>query len=224
MAPPVFSPFAECAGIALREVEIALVREGKTVRKTRGEVLFTHNGLSGPAVLNLSRDVEPGDILLLGFISGFKDTRDLEQALLIQARDHGRRTLSRTLQELGLPLRLARALVQALGMAAETRLAELSREQRRTLARTLVEGYPFPIAGTAGWEEAMVTMGGVALNEVNPKTMESMIVSGLFFAGEVLDIDGETGGYNLQAAFSTGFLAGESAALKAKNFREHLRS
>ncbi|MGB9757229.1 MAG: NAD(P)/FAD-dependent oxidoreductase [Candidatus Bipolaricaulaceae bacterium] len=217
VASQVFSPFAESTGITLRGVGVTLIRRGKTVRKARGGVLFTHQGLSGPAVLNLSRDVEPGDILRVSFLSEVKDTSAVEREFLAQARNHGRRTISRALQELGLPLRLARALVRSLGMAAETRLAELSREGRRALVETLVEGYPFPIAGFASWEEAMVTRGGIALNEVDHKTMESLLVRGLFFAGEVLDIDGETGGYNLQAAFSTGFLAGKSAAQKAKD-------
>lgn len=216
VAPQLFSPFSESAGITLRDVGVALIRQGKTVRKARGDVLFSHRGLSGPAILNLSRDVEPGDILRVSFLAEVKDASVVEREFLTQARNHGRRTISHALQELGLPLRLARALVRALGMAVETRLSELSREKRRTLVEALVEGYPFPIAGVAGWEEAMVTRGGVALNEVDHKTMESLIVRGLFFAGEVLDIDGETGGYNLQAAFSTGFLAGKSAAQRAK--------
>jgi len=184
------------------------------VRKTCGDVLFTQKGLSGPAVLDLSRDVEPGDLLRVAVVSGMNGA-SVERHLLAQAANRGRRTVARAIQEMGIPLGLARALMEALGISA-THMAELSRSERRALVDALALGYPFPLVGTAGWEEAMVTRGGVALAEVSSKTMESRIVPGLFFAGEILDIDGESGGYNLQAAFSTGFLAGKSAAEKAK--------
>jgi len=214
VAPPAFAPFSKCAGITVRNVVVTLIHEGEVVRKTCGDVLFTQKGLSGPAVLDLSRDVEPGDLLRVAFVSGMNGA-SVERHLLAQAANRGRRTVARALQELGIPLGLARALMEALGISA-THMAELSRSERRALVDALALGYPFPLVGTAGWEEAMVTRGGVALAEVSSKTMESRIVPGLFFAGEILDIDGESGGYNLQAAFSTGFLAGKSAAEKAK--------
>lgn len=218
VAPKAFAPFAKCAGITVRNVVVTMIHKGEVVRKTYGDVLFTQRGLSGPAVLDLSRDVEPGDLLRVAFVSGANAASSVERHLLAQAANHGRRTVSRALQELGIPLGLARALMEALGISA-TRMAELSRSERCALVDVLAWGYPFPLAGTAGWEEAMVTRGGVALAEVSSKTMESQIVPGLFFAGEVLDIDGGSGGYNLQAAFSTGFLAGKSAAEKAKTMK-----
>jgi Predicted flavoproteins len=133
-------------------------------------VLFTQKGLSGPAVLDLSRDVEPGDLLRVAVVSGMNGA-SVERHLLAQAANRGRRTVARAIQEMGIPLGLARALMEALGISA-THMAELSRSERRALVDALALGYPFPLVGTAGWEEAMVTRGGVALAEVSSKTME----------------------------------------------------
>jgi predicted flavoprotein YhiN len=108
------------------------------------------------------------------------------------------------------------------GLEAETKAAVLTREGRRLLAASLAEdaGHPFPVASLGGWDEAMASRGGVDLGEIDAKTMQSRLVSGLFFAGEVLDVDGDTGGFNIQAAVSTGFLAGMSAAVGTRTATE----
>ncbi len=210
-----FLPFRACAGLTLRNTSVILERSGRVITKKRGDVLFTHRGLSGPAVLDLSREVEAGDVLRVAFAPELRDQASAEKLLLKEISLKPRRTLPNLLHDLGIPRSLARALAESRGIDARTLAANLARSARRDIVESLVLGHPFPVEGVAGWEEAMVTRGGVALSQVNPKTMESRIVSGLFFAGEVLDVDGESGGYNLQAAFSTGFLAGRSAALKA---------
>ncbi len=208
-----FLPFSSCAGISLRETTVTLVRSQK-VRNKVGDVLFTHRGLSGPAILDLSRDVEPGDLLCVALAPEFGTSSEVERLLRAKSVSWGRKSLVNFLRELGLPRRLSQALLASLGIPAVKKAAELTRAERQALAESLARehGHPFPVAEVGGWKEAMVTRGGVDLEEVDPRTMGSRLVPGLFFAGEILDIDGESGGYNLQAAFSTGYLAGVSAA------------
>jgi len=210
---PDFSPFVSCAGLALRDTAVALFRT-KKIREKVGDVLFTHRGLSGPAILDLSGDVEPGDLLRVALAPELGTSWEVERHLRVKSASWGRKTLVNFLWELGLPRRLSQALLVSLGISPSKKAAELTRTERKTLAESLARdcGHPFPVAEVGGWEEAMVTRGGVDLDEVDPKTMGSRLVPGLFFAGEILDIDGESGGYNLQAAFSTGYLAGVSAA------------
>lgn len=212
--PLAFAPFVFCAGVSLRDTQVTLLRQGKALARKKGDVLFTHQGLSGPAVLDFSREVEPGDVLKVALAPGL--TRgQVEGELVRAAAERGKSAVATVLHEFGLPRRLAHALLAAVDVDPSLQAAELPREIRKLLVESLVEGHPFPVADLCGWEEAMVTKGGVRLKEVHPQTMESRIVPGLFFAGEILDIDGESGGYNLQAAFSTGFLAGRSAARAA---------
>ncbi len=213
--PKAFAPFVSCAGVSLRATRATLFRAGRQLAEKKGDVLFTHQGLSGPAILDLSREVEPGDVLKVCFAPGFTPKR-AEAWFINAAAEHGKSGVVTVLRELGIPPRLARALLAALGEDRALRVAELRREVRRALVQSLGEGHPFPVATLGDWNEAMVTRGGVRLREVHPHTLESRVVPGLFFAGEILDIDGESGGYNLQAAFSTGFLAGRCAAHRAR--------
>ncbi len=216
-----FSPFVPCAGVSLPGAAVAVVRAGRPIAEESGDVLFTHRGLSGPAILNLSRHVFPGDVVLASLLPGSGDIRSTEGRLAAEVAAHGKRTVANLLQGLGLAACLSRALLAAVGLGPGTKAAELPREARHALAVSLASGanggHPFPVGSLGGWNEAMVTAGGVPLGEVDPKTMASRILPGLFFAGEVLDVDGDTGGYNLQAAFSTGRLAGTSAAEKARS-------
>jgi predicted Rossmann fold flavoprotein len=216
-----FSPFVPCAGVSLPGAAVAVVREKRTIAEKEGDVLFTHRGLSGPAVLNLSRYVLPGDSVRVSPLAGSGSIDLAEQRLTAEIAAHGKRTVANLLQGLGLAACLSRALLAAVGLGPGTKAAELPREARHALASSLAAGgdggHPFPVSSLGGWNEAMVTAGGVTLGEVDPKTMASRILPGLFFAGEVLDVDGDTGGYNLQAAFSTGRLAGTSAAGKARS-------
>lgn len=214
-----FALFAACAGVSLSGTSVVVARGGRRIAEGSGDVLFTHRGLSGPAVLNLSRYVLPGDVIRVSLLPGLGGVARVEQCLAAEIAAHGKRTAANLLQGLGLAACLSRALVGAVALGPGTKAAELPREARRALASSLAVGgdggHPFPVRSLGGWDEAMVTAGGVTLGEVDPKTMASRILPGLFFAGEVLDFDGDTGGYNLQAAFSTGQLAGRSAAERA---------
>jgi predicted Rossmann fold flavoprotein len=197
--------FPTLAGISFTEVPISLIRAGQKVRQHSGDLLLTHKGLSGPGILDFSRYIRSGDTLQVSFLPGI-DRQQAEKILIAGSRAAGSRQLKKILAAFDLPDRFSRKLLELAGIEQDQTGARLTRE-RRSAILGLLTGYPFIVSRLGGISEAMVTRGGVALDEVNSKTMESRIVPGLFFVGEVLDIDGDTGGYNLQAAFSTAALA-----------------
>jgi predicted Rossmann fold flavoprotein len=204
-------PFAGLAGLSLSEIKIMVYRQ-KKIREGRGDILFTHQGLSGPGILDLSRFIRAGDILKISFVP-MERRKDLEEWLLCRMRADGSRRLRTMLAELPfcepLPARLIDGILEVSNIPREQRFANLSREMRNSLADNLT-ALPLVVLELGGFDVAMVTRGGVAQKEVNPKTMESRLAKGLYLVGEVLDIDGDTGGYNLQAAFSTAMLAARS--------------
>lgn len=205
--------FSELAGISFPNMDISLYRDGK-MKDWRGDILFTHQGLSGPGILDQSRHIRSGDILKLSFIEA-KNRKALDDWLLARTKMDGGRGLRSVLADLDLshskplPGRLIQKILELSGIPADLKCAYLTREMRTLLANNLT-GFPMAVAKPGGFDIAMVTRGGVDLKEVNSKTMESSIVNGLYLVGEVLDVDGDTGGYNLQAAFSTGMLAARS--------------
>ncbi|MDD4269495.1 MAG: NAD(P)/FAD-dependent oxidoreductase [Pirellulales bacterium] len=214
---------AALQGIAVPDVLLTLA-EGATgspagpKRKTplvqrRGAILFAHFGLSGPVALDLSRAVSvrprgQRPTLLCDLLPETSESR-FEQLLAEEASRSGRRRMASILEH-WLPRRLADALVVQARLSPERRSAEVSRPERRRIVET-VKRLSIRATGTLGFEKAEVTAGGVALEEIDSRTMQSKRVAGLFLAGELLDLDGPIGGYNLQAAFSTGHLAGENA-------------
>jgi hypothetical protein len=184
----------------------------KVLDTRRGSLLFTHFGLSGPVVLDISRHVSghprPQSLQLeCDFLPDIKPP-ELDAQLRQQAADEGKKQLLSLVPEL-LPRRLAEILLHAAGLPADKKAGELSTANRSALVRALKQ-LPIPITGTRGFAKAEVTAGGVLLDEINSSTLQSKLVPGLYFAGEVLDLDGPIGGYNFQAAFSTGWLAGMS--------------
>ena len=212
-------------GITLPDAMLAIVRNDpqqeangyspkKYLTSRRSSVLFTHFGFSGPAALDISRTVTLSNDrsslkLVCDFLpsTGFEDFRS---QLTDDCRGAGRSNVSAIVQDL-LPKRLAAAVLDGVGVPAAKKAAELSRQEIRRLAR-VIKAAIVPISGTQGFQKAEVTAGGVSLKEVDSRTMQSRIIDGLYFAGEVLDIDGPIGGFNFQAAFSTGWLAGQSVA------------
>jgi predicted Rossmann fold flavoprotein len=182
------------------------------VIERRGSLLFTHFGLSGPVVLDVSRAVtatrNPQSLALLAdFLSDITAT-DIEVRLRDASATDGKRIVAGVVAE-QLPRRLVDALITRAGIPLDRRAAELSKTERIGLVVQL-KRCEVRITGSRGFEKAEVTAGGVALEEVDSRTMESKLVPSLFLAGEILDLDGFIGGYNFQAAFSTGWLAGES--------------
>lgn len=200
--------FAGCAGVSLRGAEFSIVRDARLVARAQGDVLFTHKGLSGPGILDSSRLVRAGDEILLS-LTGAMSGEDVGNAILAASGSAGSRTVKAFVCSLGIPERLALSALTLCGVDGALALARLDRESRKRLSRSLT-ALPFRVAELGGYGEAMATRGGVSLSEVNPKTMESRIAGGLYFAGEILDVDGDTGGFNLQFAFSSGKLAADA--------------
>ena len=178
----------------------------------RGAILFTHFGLSGPAVLDVSRAIsghdQPQTLALLCDFLPAMGAEEIEAFLLSQATAAGKRQVASILAQL-LPHRLAETLVELAAVSRAGQAADFTKEDRRRLVHA-IKHTAIPVAGTMGFRKAEVTAGGVCLEEVDSRTMQSKLVLNLYFAGELLDLDGPIGGYNFQAAFSTGWLAGES--------------
>ena len=203
------------AGLSLRNIQARLFVNGKRKLQTFGELLFTESGLSGPVILTMSSLV----VDLLQQNKTLSLRIDLKPALSEQKLDARllRDFDSRHQEELAsvlrglLPRELVALCLHQVGIDAETPAGNVRTKERRRL-RSWLKELRFDITGYRGFDEAIVTAGGVALKEINPQTMESKKVQGLYIAGELLDLHGDTGGYNLQAAFSTGYLAGRSAA------------
>ncbi len=205
----------ELQGLSLKNVELSLDTEG-AADKEFGEMLFTHFGLSGPIVLSLSRRMlsleDRKEKVLLRL--NLKPALAEETLLKRVQRDldgKSKKQFRNCLDDL-LPQKMIPVIVSLSGIPPEKQAAHITKEERLTLVRML-QNLPMTFGGLRPLEEAIVAVGGVAVKEVNPKTMESKIVRGLYFCGEVLDVDGYTGGYNLQAAFSTGHAAGKNASL-----------
>ncbi|MCK4249391.1 MAG: aminoacetone oxidase family FAD-binding enzyme, partial [Candidatus Omnitrophica bacterium] len=178
-----------------------------------GEVLFTHFGISGPLVLDLSNEIVPllehKKVRALIDLKPGLTTEKLEQRLLKDFKAKGKSQLKNVLKEL-LPQRLILVFIKLLKLDASLQVSQITREQRAFMVK-LLKALPLTISGSLELDKGMVTSGGISIKEINARTMESKIMPGLYFAGEIIDGSAPSGGYNLQQAFSTGFLAGEGA-------------
>jgi predicted Rossmann fold flavoprotein len=201
-------------GVTVPDVAVRVLEGSQPLAAARGSLLFAHFGLTGPVILDVSRVVSghaaPLTLSLqLDLLPGVKDP-ELDEALRVESAAEGRKLLAAVLAA-RLPRRLAEAILPQAGLLPDRRSAALSRAERQRLVGAL-KRLGLPVTGTLGFGKAEVTAGGVALDEVDSRTMQSKKAPGLFLAGEVLDLDGPIGGYNFQAAWSTGWLAGLSAA------------
>jgi len=201
-------PFAHLSGISFDHLYFSVWRAGKKIADHTGDVLFTHHGLSGPGILDASRDIRSGDVIRLSF-AGTLTREEFAADLTKRAEENRIWQVSTLLAAYPIPERLNRKLLALSGIPEDLTCAHFSSARRTKLIANCTE-FPVIVAAPGDFSVAMVTRGGVALEHVNPKTMESTIIPDLYFAGEVLDIDGDTGGYNIQAAFSTGYLAAAS--------------
>lgn len=200
-------------GLSLKNVSIKIFDKDryKEVYSDFGEMLFTHFGVSGPIILSASshlRDVTPGKYDLIIDLKPALSEEKLDERLIRDFAKYSNKALGNALQEL-LPRKLIPVIVALSGIEPDLRANKITREMRHDLVY-LLKNLTCTIKGTRPIEEAIITSGGVAVNEINPKTMESKICKGLYFAGELIDVDAYTGGFNLQIAFSTGVLAGKS--------------
>jgi predicted Rossmann fold flavoprotein len=200
-------------GVTLPDIGVRLRQQQKVLARGHGSLLFAHFGLSGPVILDLSREVsghpEPGSLTLeLDLLPGTSE-QDLDEQLRIQTSAQGKKQLAVLLAE-SLPRRVCDVLLEQAGLPLDRKSAALSRPERSRLVAA-VKHLSVPVTGTLGFGRAEVTAGGVQLAEVDSRTMASKKVAGLYLAGELLDLDGPIGGYNFQAAWSTGWLAGKMA-------------
>ena len=198
----------EMQGLSLKNSRIAVKKENKVVYEDFGELLFTHFGLSGPMILSASahmRDAEEKNYTVEIDLKPALSEKQLDERIQRDFLENKNKDYANSLGAL-LPRKMIPVVIQLSHISAEKKCNEITKEERRRLVR-LLKSFEIEIAGFRPLSEAIVTAGGVNLKEVNPKTMESKKVKGLFFAGEVLDLDAYTGGFNLQIAFSTAALA-----------------
>ena len=208
-------PFAkELEGLSLKNVSMKAIQGKKTLYDGFGELLFTADGISGPLVLSASAAVtdrtEQGDVSVLLDLKPALSKDELDARILRDFEEAKNKQFRNALDKL-LPQRLIRVIIGLCGIPEEKQVNSVTKQERAALVEVL-KGMEMHIKKTGGFNEAVITRGGVSVKEVNPSTMESKLVSGLYFAGEVLDVDALTGGYNLQIAWSTGYLAGVCAA------------
>lgn len=198
-------------GLSLRNVTLTIRDGKKKLYEDFGEMMFTHFGVTGPLVLTASARVgkKMKDKELSAFID-LKPALDLEQldARILREFEAGKNKQFKNVIGSLFPATLLPVMLELGQIPAEKKVNEISREERRKFA-SLVKAFPFTITGLRGFKEAIITKGGVSVKEVNPTTMESKLVKGLYFAGEVLDLDALTGGFNLQIAWSTAYAAAE---------------
>ena len=211
---PLESPDAYCAemqGFSLRNVVLSAYEEDKLIYKELGEMLFTHFGVSGPLVLSASahmRHMGSKNYRLEIDLKPALDEKKLDARILRDFEKYANREFKNALSDLAGSAMIP-VLVRLSGIPEDTKVNSITREQRMKLLH-LFKAFPVSVSGTRPIDEAIVTAGGVNTKEINPRTMESKLISELYFAGEVLDLDGYTGGFNLQIAWSTGFVAGNS--------------
>lgn len=205
----------ELMGLSLRNVEARLVKGKQELYRGFGELLFTHFGVSGPLVLSASsyygkkngKQESKEETKLTIDLKPALDVEQLDRRLLRDFEENKNRQFKNALGGL-FPAKLIPVMVRLSGIPGEKKVNEISREERRAFV-DLIKKLPLTVAGTRGFSEAVITRGGVSVKEIDPSTMESKKVRGLFFAGEVLDLDALTGGFNLQIAWSTGYAAGQ---------------
>ena len=209
---------AELEGFILKNVGLSITQpDGKKLYDNFGEMTFTHNGIDGPIVLSASRQVSRllhnGQKLIAHIdLKPALDKEKLDHRLISDLNSNGTRLFNDALR-LWLPTELVQLALDRCHIEYYKRLHQINAAERRRLL-TFLKDVQFTLNGTGDYNTAVVTQGGVDTKEINPKTMESKLIPGLYFAGELLNLDADTGGYNLQIAFSTGFAAGKAAALQ----------
>lgn len=199
----------EVMGLSLRNVSVTMVQGKKTLYENQGEMLFTHFGVSGPLILSASSFYKPGkETSLFIDLKPALSFEQLDKRLLRDFDENKNKQFKNALNDL-FPSKLIPIMIRLSGISPEKKVNEISKEERQHFVE-LMKCLPLTVTGTRGFTEAIITRGGVSVKDVNPSTMESKKLKGLYFAGEVLDLDALTGGFNLQIAWSTGHLAGES--------------
>jgi len=201
----------------LKNVLAVVWVNGRKLNEAFGEMLFTHFGLSGPIILTLSRSVvdaliQNNKVEITIDLKPALDEQKLDKRLLRDIDEYGNKNLENVFK-LWLPSKLIPYMIQEIGLNATKKGNQLSAKERKKI-RIFMKNLRFKVTGYRPFKEAIITAGGIDTNEIYSKTMESKLVENLYFAGELINLDADTGGYNLQIAFSTGWLAAESAMKK----------
>ncbi len=202
-------------GLTLRNIRLKFSDGKAQITSEIGELIFTASGISGPLVITLSGRVidmlaQNKKVSVEIDLKPALSNEQLDNRLLREFKANAKKSIKNALKEL-LPLRLIKVFIEAAAIDLLKKCSQITQDEREKIA-SLLKGFKMDISGSRPIEEGMVTRGGVSLKEIDPRTMESRLIKGLYFCGEMIDIDADTGGFNLQAAFSTGYLAGESAA------------
>ena len=199
-------------GISLKNIRVCFTCNKKVLSSDIGEMLFTDNGVSGPLVLSMSADIvdmlKSADVFMDIDLKPALDIAQLQARLLKEIQASPGKSAFNLLKAL-LPARMVKPFLFDAGIGIDIKSAHITREQRKKIQQCL-KSWRFDVAGPVGMDKAMLTRGGISLKDIDPKTMQSRHIKGLYFAGEIIDVDADTGGFNLQAAFSTGYLAGSS--------------
>ena len=203
-------------GLSLKNVAIKIKNETKILYEDFGEMLFTHYGVSGPVILsasailirykNIDELLKENKIKLYIDLKPALDEEKLDNRILRDFEELKNKQFKNSLDKL-LPRKMIEPIITLIGISPEKRINEITKEERRKIVKVL-KNFELTISGFRNIEEAIVTKGGISIKEINPKTMESKIINGLYFAGEIIDLDAFTGGFNLQIAWSTGYSAG----------------
>ena len=203
--------FKQLQGLTLKNVNLSVFKSGKIIKQFFGEMLFTHYGVSGPIVLSASSVINRLDLNEVKLTLDFKPALSLEQLdkrLLRDFEQSNNKSISNCLKSL-LPNAVISEVLSRSSIPQDKKVNSITKIERQSLLTT-IKNFDMLISSLRGFDEAIITSGGVDVKQINPKTMESKLVKGLYFCGEVLDLDAFTGGFNLQIAFSTGFAAGNS--------------
>ncbi len=211
-------------GLNLKNVKAVVWIDGRKAGEAFGEMIFTHFGLSGPIILTLSRIVvaalQNNQIVEITIdLKPALDDQKLDNRLIRDLNEHGKKRLDNIFRN-WLPASMIPVFIEILELNPEKECHQVSGKERKNI-RNLMKNLCFEISHNRSFKEAIITAGGIVTSEISPKTMESKLISGLYFAGEIIDLDAETGGYNLQIAYSTGWLAGNSAALLSSHSLNH---
>lgn len=200
-------PFSDIAGISFKNIKLLIIRDDKKIKECRGDFLFTHKNISGPLILDNSRYMAKNDYIYINFLGISKD--DFNKDFLELTNNNGKLSIKNYIVNKGIPERFAKKILKLYNIEHEKSLATISKKERNMILDGFT-AFKFKITSLVGYDKAMATTGGIDLKEINKKTMESKLVKNLYFAGEILDIDGDTGGFNIQAAISMGVCVARS--------------
>ncbi|MDD6307944.1 MAG: NAD(P)/FAD-dependent oxidoreductase [Clostridia bacterium] len=204
------------AGLSLKNIGFSIQKDGKTIYTDFGEMLFTHDGVSGPVVLSASAHMQEEGKYRLSIDLKPALTEDMmDKRLLRDFEKYAKKDFVHALDDL-LPKRLIETVVSKTGISPHKKAGSITRAERQAVS-AVIKGFAMQVEGFRPIREAIVTAGGIETKEINPKTMESKLIRGLYFAGEIIDVDAYTGGFNLQIAFATGFAAGTAIGRRIRD-------